>query len=64
MDVTTFVLLHLPWLRAKLEAERGANLVEYGLLIGLIAIIALVAVKAFGQGVSSQFTTIASSVSE
>jgi Flp pilus assembly pilin Flp len=64
MDVMTLVLLHVPWLRAKLESERGAGLVEYGLLVGLLAIIALVAVKAFGQGVSSQFTTVTSSVSE
>ena len=64
MDVMTLVLLHLPWMRARLQSERGAGLVEYGLLLGLIAIIALVAVKAFGLGVSSQFSTITSSVSQ
>ena len=42
--------------------ERGAGMVEYGLLLGLIAIIAMVAVKAFGNGVSSQFSSITSAV--
>jgi Flp pilus assembly pilin Flp len=37
-------------------------MVEYGLLVGLIAIIAMVAVKAFGSGVSTQFSSITSSV--
>ena len=50
------------WLRARMGTERGASLVEYGLLVGLITIIAIVAVKAFGQGVSTQFNNITSSV--
>ena len=50
------------WLHAKLPSERGASMVEYGLLLALIAIIALVAVQAFGQGVSSKFSTINASV--
>ena len=31
-----------------MDIERGASLVEYGLLLGLIAVIAIVAVKALG----------------
>jgi pilus assembly protein Flp/PilA len=51
------------WLEARLAGnERGASMVEYGLLLALIAVIALVAVKAFGTGVSSQFSSIDSSV--
>jgi Flp pilus assembly pilin Flp len=52
------------WLQIRLStaSERGAGMVEYGLLLGLIAIIALVAVKAFGSGVSSQFSSINSNV--
>ena len=52
------------WLRTNLRSERGANLVEYGFLIGLIAIVAMIAVHAFGDGVASQFSTIASHVGE
>jgi Flp pilus assembly pilin Flp len=52
------------WLQNRLDtaSERGAGMVEYGLLAGLIAIVAMVAVKAFGSGVSSQFSSITSSV--
>ncbi|HKN92404.1 MAG TPA: Flp family type IVb pilin, partial [Acidimicrobiia bacterium] len=52
------------WLEAKFNAndETGASMVEYGLLLALIAIIAMVAVKAFGSGVSSQFSSISSAV--
>ena len=51
------------WLQARLgTGERGAGMVEYGLLVGLIAVIALVAVKAFGSGVSSQFSSINSNI--
>lgn len=52
------------WLEARFttNSERGAGMVEYGLLVGLIAIIALVSVQAFGSGVSSQFSSVSSSV--
>ena len=52
------------WIQNRLDtaSERGAGMVEYGLLVGLIAIVALVAVKAFGSGVSSQFSSITSNV--
>jgi Flp pilus assembly pilin Flp len=52
------------WLQDRLDSssQRGAGMVEYGLLVGLIAVIAMVAVKAFGSGVSSQFSSISSNV--
>ena len=37
--------------------ERGANLVEYILLIAFIAIIVIVAVKVLGNTVSTQYST-------
>jgi Flp pilus assembly pilin Flp len=52
------------WLRAHLRAEHGAHFVEYGLLVCLIAIVAMVAIHAIGDGVASQFSTITSHVSE
>jgi pilus assembly protein Flp/PilA len=53
------------WLRAKFDtdSERGASMVEYGLLLALIAVIALVAVKALGTGVSDKFNDVKNSLS-
>ncbi len=42
--------------------ERGASMVEYALLVILIAIVAFVAVANFGSELSSTFGTIADSV--
>ena len=60
--MSIFVLI--TWLHGRIgsDGERGASMVEYGLLLGLIAIIALVAVQAFGTGVSTQFSSINSAV--
>ncbi len=45
------------WLTAKLgvDDERGANLVEYVLLITLIALIVVIAVTAIGTKVSTKY---------
>ena len=56
------ICLSRAWLQARLRSERGASMVEYGLLLALIVIIALVAVQTFGQGVSTHFSRINESV--
>jgi pilus assembly protein Flp/PilA len=51
------------WLQAKFaNDERGASMVEYGLLLALIAVIAIVAVKALGGTVSTKFSDVNSSL--
>lgn len=45
-----------------LSNERGASMVEYALLVILIAVVAFVAVETFGNDLSSTFGTIADSV--
>ena len=40
--------------------DRGATAVEYGLLVGLIAIAIIVAVTAFGTSLAALFTNIKS----
>ena len=51
------------WISARLgTSERGASMVEYGLLLGLIFMVAIVAVRAFGSGVSTQYSTVDSQV--
>ena len=43
--------------------EEGAALVEYGLLVGLIAVICVVAVTTLGTEVSTAFSNIAGALS-
>ena len=53
------------WIQAKFnvaDGERGASMVEYGLLLALIAVIAIVAVKALGTSVSTKFSTVNSNL--
>jgi pilus assembly protein Flp/PilA len=51
------------WLEAKFcSDEQGASMVEYGLLLALIAVIAIVAVKALGDSVSTKFSNVSSTL--
>ena len=43
--------------------EEGAALVEYGMLVGLIAVICIAAVTLLGQEVSGAFTAISNALS-
>ena len=43
--------------------DEGAALVEYGMLVGLIAVICVVAVTALGTEVSAAFSNIAAGLS-
>jgi pilus assembly protein Flp/PilA len=45
------------------QDEKGAALVEYGLLVGLIAIVCIAAVTILGQDISQAFSIIASDLS-
>lgn len=45
------------WLAAHTD-ERGASLVEYALLVALIAIVCIAAVTALGSTVSEQYSEI------
>ena len=50
-------------LTAWAKEEKGASMVEYALLVVLIAIIAIVAISIAGKNVSAAFSTIAGSLS-
>jgi pilus assembly protein Flp/PilA len=53
-----------PYLRAKFgNSERGASLVEYALLVALIAVICIVAIAFLGKSASTKFSTVGSTVS-
>jgi pilus assembly protein Flp/PilA len=52
-----------PYLRALLgRSERGAALVEYALLVALIAVVCIVAITLLGGRASSKFQNIANSL--
>ena len=47
---------------AALRGDRGATAVEYGLMVGLIAIVIIIAVTALGTNLSGLFTRVSTSV--
>jgi len=52
-----------PYLRARLgRDEHGASLVEYALLVALIAVICIVAIAFVGQSASSKFSNVGSNL--
>jgi pilus assembly protein Flp/PilA len=51
------------WLRARFDEERGASLVEYALLVALIAVVCIAAVTLLGNSASSKFSSISTSIS-
>ena len=46
------------YLQAKMRSERGASLVEYALLVALIAVVCIAAVTTLGRKASSNFSSI------
>lgn len=52
-----------PYLQARFgRTERGAALVEYALLVALIAVVCIVAITLLGGRASSKFQNIANSL--
>jgi pilus assembly protein Flp/PilA len=49
-------------INSLIRDEEGATMVEYGLLVALIAMVALVGVSALGINVNNLFNTVAGSV--
>ena len=50
------------YLRARFEDERGASLVEYALLVALIAVACIVAITALGGSASDKFKEVDASL--
>jgi len=47
-------------LKNRLASEKGATAVEYGIMVGLIAVVIIVAVTALGTNLNALFNTISS----
>ena len=53
----------VPYARARWgKDERGASLVEYALLVALIAVVCIVAIQFLGSSASSKLSKVGSSV--
>ena len=65
MDLITYWQNHCaPYLRARFGAddERGASLVEYALLVALIAVVCIAAITFLGSRASTKFSSVGSSL--
>lgn len=51
------------WLQSRCRTERGANLVEYALLLALIAVVCVSAVTMLGRATSKPFSNMGSGLS-
>jgi pilus assembly protein Flp/PilA len=63
--VAYFRTVVAPWVRARVnvKSELGASLVEYALLVALIAVVAIIAIRFLGQSASSKFSSVGSAIS-
>ena len=52
--------MYLAYIRARLAREEGQALVEYALIISLIAVAAIVALGLLSDGINGIFSTISS----
>ncbi len=50
------------WLQAQTKSERGATLVEYALLVALIAVVCIAAVTLLGSAASTKFSSVADTI--
>ncbi len=50
------------WVTAHIKDDRGASLVEYALLVALIAVVCIAAVTTLGKNASSKFTAVGNSI--
>jgi pilus assembly protein Flp/PilA len=50
------------WIQARCKSERGASLVEYALLVALIAVVCIVAISLLGGEASKKFSEVGRSL--
>ncbi len=53
-----------PWVRARINAksELGASLVEYALLVALIAVVCIVSITFLGNQANNEFSEVGSKI--
>ena len=59
--ITQFQFLST-WLTAHIKSDRGASLVEYALLVALIAVVCIAAVTTLGEEAADKFSEVGNSI--
>jgi len=49
-------------IKSLIRDEEGATMVEYGLMVALVAVVCIVAVQLLGTNLSTLFNTVAGSI--
>ena len=64
MDIVGFwQQMVTPWVRSRFgKSERGAALVEYALLLALIAVVCIVALQFLGNNAADKFSEVGNSI--
>ena len=52
------------WLQSKMDSERGASLVEYALLVALIAVVCIAAINIIGGEAKDAFSSVGNELSD
>jgi pilus assembly protein Flp/PilA len=50
------------WLQSRCSTDRGASLVEYALLVALIAVVCIGAVTVLGNNAASKFSSVGTAI--
>jgi pilus assembly protein Flp/PilA len=50
------------WLQARCRTDRGASLVEYALLVALIAVVCIIAITFLGRQADEKFSSVGSAI--
>ena len=50
------------WMQSRCKTDRGAALVEYALLVALIAVVCIVAVRFLGNSASDKLSSVGSAI--
>jgi pilus assembly protein Flp/PilA len=60
--MTTTYQFFSAWITSRVDNDRGASLVEYALLVALIAVVCIAAVTLLGQTASEKFSEVSSNL--
>jgi pilus assembly protein Flp/PilA len=63
MDLKTQWDFFASWMRARFaDSDRGATMVEYALMVALIAVVCIAAVSLIGTNANNKFSTVGNSI--